>query len=342
MEKVRYGVVGYGDCGQVHCRILSSLPSASLEVICDLDERKLDLARKLYPKSRFYHEIDEIFANEEIEAISICTPHNTHFDLSKKAFSRKVHVLCEKPLAITIEDSEEMIRKARENGVYLGYISQHRFEFAPSLLKREIERGILGDIISTSISVKWKKERDYYEGSWKGNKSKAGGGVIINQGIHMIDVASWLNGGISSVYAMSRTSRDYIDVEDNAVVLVEYENGAFGVFDFSTSTNPFLGTGLEVVGSKNTVKLFEGRILKWGGKTPEEIQNLNDRIAKIDEKSWGKKYFGYGHIYQIKEFVESILNKREPIVNGEEGKKVLEIVVAIMNSSVEGRRIKIN
>jgi UDP-N-acetyl-2-amino-2-deoxyglucuronate dehydrogenase len=332
---VNYGIIGYGNAGVVHHRILSRIRNVSVVGIYDTEEARRKAAKDMGIKA--YADLPSLI--EKVDAVSICTPHNTHAPLAITALRSGVDVICEKPIATNRLDAYKMIQASEENRKLLGVISQHRYEVANMLLKSEIDKGKLGRLISTSISVKWRKEASYYS-DWHGNMERCGGGVLITNAIHMIDVAAWLNGGIKAVYAMSKNVRA-MEVEDNVMALVEYPNDSFGVFDCSTSTNPFFGSALEVVGSDNSVRLFDGMIVFWGGKSQEEIRRLNEQIRKLNKRTWGKKYFGYGHVFQIEDFINCIKNRSTLAVDGIEGTKALEAVLAIMESAKTGSRIKL-
>ena len=209
------------------------------------------------------------------------------------------------------------------------------------LVKNAIDTGDIGELISTSINVKWSKSEEYYQW-WQGKMAYAGGGVLINQAIHAIDLAQWFNGGISTVHAYTKSQRPYLEVEDNAVVLVEYNNYTFGVFDCSTSVNPFFGTSLEIIGSKNSLRLFDGRIVFWGGKSDGEIEKQNKLFEEMDAETWGKKYFGHGHIYQINDFVSALNEDRSPLICGEDGRATLEIILSIIESAKTNKIITLN
>jgi len=337
MKKIKYGIIGFGNAGIVHAKVLNSIKNVDLVAICDINPRKTSLARNLY-KVNLYKDFRTMIKKENLDGVSICLPHYLHSGVSIFCMKNKINVLCEKPIATRIVDADKMIKCSYKNKVLLGTIFQHRFEPINLMIKKEIESDKLGSLISTSISVKWKKTKDYYL-NWQGNKHMAGGGVLINQAIHFIDLAQWFNGGIKSVIGNMKTEREYITVEDNAIAMVFYNNNSFGVFDCSTSSNPFFGSTIEIIGSLNSIKICDGHIVFWGGKTDNAIKKINFEINKLDRKFWGKKYFGYGHIFQIKDFIKSISLNKLPSVGGEDGKQALKIVLAIINSSKNNKKI---
>ncbi len=340
-DDVRYGVIGYGVAGKEHARIVHDYSSANLTAICDIDENKRRSAVERYKKARVYSSVDDMLSSEKLHVVSICTPHNTHCPISIKCFQKGISVLCEKPIATSIEDAEKMIMEASKNGTCLGVISQYRVEYAPALLKTYVEEGKLGKIISTSVNVKFYRPREYYDGTWKGSLSEAGGGVLINQAIHMIDLAMWINGNISLFYSLSSSVRDYIDVEDNCVAVVRYSNGAFGTIDVSTSANPDFGMRLEVIGDRYSVVISGKDITYWGGKSKSEIRIFKNEIQKINYVLFQGRYFGYGHFCQIEDMISCVKRGGCPIITGEDALNTLRTVIGLMSNGVANRNKEI-
>lgn len=340
-DAFNYAVVGYGNAGSAHAGTIDLLDSARLVAICDINNERLKIASRKHPHANLYDDIESMLSSEQIDIISVCTPHNTHCPITVRALEHKVNVLTEKPIATKLEDADKMICAASENGVKLGVVSQWRYERAPVLLKEKIDNGELGKIISTSINLKWEKDEDYYKDTWKGRMEESGGGVVINQAIHMIDLARWFNGEITSVNAIAATSRNYIDVEDNLVGIINYSNGAFGSIDFSTSTNPEFGTYIEVVGSNYAVKLSKREIVGWGNKKQSEITKFNKQIHDENKFSFGKPYFSRAHISQINDFINSVRSDKDLSSSCIEAKNTLRSVLAIMKSAKELKEVRI-
>jgi predicted dehydrogenase len=303
-KRIKYGIVGLGTAGRIHAEALKNVSGTELLAICDISDNKRELARRLYG-ARIYTDFATMALDRELDAVSICLPHHLHASASIAFLKREISVLCEKPLATTIADSHEMIEAAQANNALLSVVFQHRYEMINQLIMQEIQQGLLGKIISTSISIKWQKASGYYNG-WQGKIAEAGGGVLINQAIHYVDLAQWFNGGCEVVYGMAVTARPNISVEDNAIALVVYKNGAFGSFDCSTCVNPMMGSGLDIVGSNYSIRTRDGEIVIWGRKTSAEINNLNEQIRQHGKFRPGKNYYGYGHKLQIQDFVQCI------------------------------------
>jgi len=329
--KIRFGIVGFGVAGRIHAEAIRNVYCAELVAICDISERKREMARRLYGVS-VYADLVNMADDDEVDAVSICLPHHLHASATITFLQMQKSVLCEKPLATSVADAQLMIKAAQASNTMLGVVFQHRYEMINQFIREEINQGLLGKIISTSVSVKWQKNPVYYRG-WQGNISESGGGVLINQAIHFIDLAQWFNGGGKEVYGMSITARDHLSVEDNAIALVVYKNGAVGAIDCSTCANPMMGSGLDIIGSNYSIRTRDGEIVSWGRKSSNEIESLNEKFRQHGKFKPKQNHYGYGHALQIQDFIQSIQEVKQPLVTGEDGLSALKIVLAIIESA---------
>ncbi|HIH31307.1 TPA: Gfo/Idh/MocA family oxidoreductase [Candidatus Woesearchaeota archaeon] len=336
---IRYGIIGYGDAGMVHQKVISRLSNiAELTAIYDIDENK---------KEMIENKLNGVFAVDNInqllkyvDAVSICTPHNTHYKLAEELLLNGKDVLIEKPVAIKLDDAQKLAYIAQQENRVTATIFQHRYEPVNVWIKEHLDLGKLGDLLSISVQIKWSKHSNYYD-SWKGKLDEAGGGVLINQAIHFIDLANWFGDGIKEVYTNNIQHRS-IEVEDNAIVSLKFKSDAIGLIDASTSAQKHIGTTVEIVGTKDTIKTYEGRILAWTSKSDNDIVNMNAHIASIDAETWGKKYFGHGHIYQIEEFVKRCIDRMPPQIGVLEGAKTLAVVLSMYESMRLKQPVKVN
>lgn len=335
---LEYGIVGFGWAGKTHAKVINEKLSKKvrLTAVCDIDQSRLNEVSNQGVKT--YLSLTKMLEQESLDGISICTPHFHHHQMCIKASRRKVPFLVEKPIATDYDSAVQIINESNKYGVNSSAVLQHRFELVNRLVKDAIDSEELGEMISTAVNVKWRKDDSYYD-NWHGSLEECGGGVLITQAIHMIDIASWFNYGVESVIGEVRTQRPGIEVEDNAIALVKYRNKAFGVIDCSTSTSPMMGSNLEILGSNGSIKLKDGKILYWGTRSQDEIDEMNNNIGKIDSQTWGKNYFGYGHIFQIEDFINSIIEDRKPLIGLEEGLDTLKIVLSIYESSRRGYEV---
>jgi predicted dehydrogenase len=249
-------------------------------------------------------------------------------------------VLSEKPLEVTMERAEEMIRICDENQVKLACIFQSRFNPAYKRLKKAIDDGKLGKILLGNAYIKWYRPEEYYSSSpWRGTLKGDGGAALINQGIHTIDLLQNVMGPVKSVTAKVKTTVHNIEGEDLGVAIIEFESGGLGVIEGSTATYPGYPERLEVFGEKGSVILEGGKITAWNVK--DEVKN--DGQAAPDKPGSGASDpmaidYAY-HKFQIEDFADAIRENRDPIITGREGLKALALIRAVYESSDSGKRI---
>ena len=340
MSKIKYGIIGFGWAGRVHARVLNKFKDkVTLQAVCDTNCLRLEEAFKEFGIRKFLDY--RLLLNSGIDAVSICTPNYLHSEMILNALNRGIHVICEKPLCIKQEEIEKIKKEKRNSQSLFEYILHHRFEPINQELKKAIENNELGEIISGSIIVKWRKDSSYYigENSWRGKKETAGSGVLMTQAIHAIDLMQWFLGDVKKVYGKCLSILPTIEVEDNAMALLEYKNGAIGLLDCSTSLNPNFGTSIQIVGREYSVILHDGRIVKWGGLSKAEVRVRNKEIIQLESETIKKKYFGYGHIFQIHNFINAISGKGVPKISIDEAERSLKIIWAILESSIIDKEI---
>ncbi|RLF14151.1 MAG: gfo/Idh/MocA family oxidoreductase [Thermoprotei archaeon] len=330
---VRAAVVGLGAIGPVHIKGYLQCEHAELVAVCDT---RKELVKKWSKELKVdgYTSYIELLKREDIDAVSICTPHYLHAPMTIAAAVHGKHVLVEKPMATSLMEADEMIKACREAGVKLGVIFQSRFAEGPRKVKKAIEEGKLGKIVMAEAIVKWfRSDTKYYHAdkwaeSWRGKWSTEGGGALINQAIHTIDLFQWFLGPVDHLYGLYGTYTHTIEVEDAAVAVLKFKNGALGVIEGTVSMpKEYQVTRISILGSKGYVVLDGTEIKVWKVEGEE--------IAKEEKEEGVKETLKVApdlHALQIKDFVESIIENREPLVNGEEGRKSLEIIIAIYMS----------
>lgn len=328
---IGFAIVGTGAIAQVHARAIASIDSARLVGVFDTaSERCREFAA--CHGCRAYATMEELFADREVAAVSICTPSGLHAPYAIMAARAGKHFVTEKPMAITHTQLDEMIAAAEENGVKAAVIVQKRFSDSAEKVKQAIEKGWLGRIYSADCFLRYYRTEEYYtqNGGWRGTWALDGGGALMNQGIHGVDLVQYLMGGVKTVVAHCRTAARPIETEDHAYLLAEYENGAMGVIHSSTVCYPGLPCTITVCGEKGTVVLQEDTIVKWDveGKSwePEKktgVSSHRDPMAfPIDN-----------HIIQLRDLIEAIEQDRQPVVDLYKGRRAVDIILAAYESS---------
>jgi UDP-N-acetyl-2-amino-2-deoxyglucuronate dehydrogenase len=241
VDTLRTAVVGCGKVGHLHAKALSRAPESLFVAACGRDLARTEKFAAEY-KVKPYCYFDEMLARERVQALAICTPHPLHALHAVKAAQAKVHVLIEKPLASTLEDCDAILDAAKEHDVKVGMISQRRF-FAPCVrVKKAIEEGKLGRPILGSVTMYgWRDEKYYRSDPWRGSWFEEGGGVLVNQAPHQLDLLHWYMGRVEELFGFwANLNHPYIEVDDTAVAVLRFENGALGNIVVSNSQNPAL------------------------------------------------------------------------------------------------------
>ena len=260
-DPIRFGVIGCGTIHQNHCDALSAIEGAVLAAVCDTAEDKASEAAKKYGVAHFQNMADMW---QYVDAVAICTPSGMHASMGVEAARQGKHVLTEKPVDIHFSAANSLLQACEEAGVKHACISQHRFAEGIQRTKRAVDNNELGPIVQADCYNKWYRTQAYYDsGDWRGTWNLDGGGCLMNQGVHYVDMIQWIMGGVQAVRALTKTMAHDIEVEDTACALVEFKNGAVGVIQGSTSVYPGMAEKLEIHGRHGTVVVEGDRIKTW-------------------------------------------------------------------------------
>jgi predicted dehydrogenase len=342
-EKVRTAIVGCGKIAVTHAGALRALEESDFVACCDTDEGRASAMAEEYGVPHVFTDARELFTSGLIDAALICAPHPAHCPLVTMAAEAGVHVLCEKPISVSLAEADQMVEAAEKAGVTFGVIFQRRFWPSAQRIRRAIDDGKLGKLTLGECSVRiWRPESYFASDTWRGKWATEGGGVLMNQAVHAIDQFQWFMGPAVEVVGRYATLRhgDYIDVEDTAVATVVFANGALGTIQAASTFDPGFGFRVAVHGDAGTA------VSVW--ENPEGRQGINDvwTIPGEEEQRlvWeqaedNRPGFPEFHALQIQDFLQALLEKRQPAVTGAEGRKSLEIILAIYESSRTGRPI---
>ncbi len=347
MSKIRFGIIGGGMIGPFHAEAISQLDDAELIGVATTREKTAKPFAEKFGVKAWYTDYRKLLQRDDIDVVNICTPPFLNEEITTSAAKEGKHVLVEKPIAINLRQADRMIEACQRAGVKLGVIFQSRFNKDVKRIKEAIDKGDFGKLIMADAYIKWFRTQEYYDsGAWRGTWDKEGGGALINQAIHTIDLLQWFIGEVDSLYAFIDTTIHKIEVEDVVVAALRFKNGAMGVIEGSTAIYPGMQRKMEIHGEKGMV-IFEGDEIKlWDfvgqekeGKEEEKVRGLEDK--KLGDTSSDPTHHSVeNHKLQIKDFVEAIRKDTEPFVNGLEGRKALEIVRAIYKSAKTKKMIK--
>lgn len=340
-EKIGFGIIGAGMISSFHARSIKELEGAELVAIAG---RSKENAQKLAEEFNvpFYLDYHELLRRNDIQVINICTPSGLHMEPTLAAAKAGKHVIVEKPLEINLERADRMIEACRSSGVKLACIFQNRFFSETVRLREAVDSGRLGKLILGDAYVKWYRDQQYYDSvDWRGTLEGDGGAALINQSIHTIDLLQWIMGPVDTIFGKTGTFTHKIEGEDLGLAILNFSSGAMGVIEGSTSTYPGFPERLEVHGEKGSIILEGGNIKAWIIQGEEQIPADHGPEKKGVGASSPMAISYKGHKAQIGDMIEAIRMDRDPIVDGHEAKKSLQIVRAIYQSSASGQMVKL-
>jgi predicted dehydrogenase len=336
------GIIGGGGISETHSKAASEIDGVELVAFFGRNKQKVDRLAATFG-GRAYHDFDSFLNHKPMDLVIIGSPSSLHGEQGIAAARSGLHVLTEKPIDTTTKAADELIKECERAGVKLGVCYQDRF--APDLfhLKNLIESGDLGKPILGSGYIKWYRPPSYYaESDWRGTSTFDGGGTLINQGIHTIDLLLWLMGDVTSVYARAATFLHNIPVEDTLVATLEFANGALGTIESTTSVYPGYDRRVEITGEQGTVLVERSRIARADLKTissDELVSAAGDTNASSSSPIISDVS---GHRLLIEDFLEAIDLDRPPFCDGREGRRSLALVEAIYESARTNRPINLS
>lgn len=336
MEKIKAAVIGCGNISVMHLDSISALDEARLVAVCDIKKDRADAAAEKY-RTVAYTDYREMFEKEKPDVVHLCLPHYLHTVVACDAFRAGIHVLSEKPQSIRYEDAAEAVRLAEECNVLYGVIFQCRYNTPSQLVKKRILDGRLGPVKCGRSILTWYRPDDYYCGSdWKGTWDKEGGGVIIDQAIHSLDLANWFIDSTPVQVQSSLHNRNHsiMVVEDSAEGLIKYENGC--VFGFYAMNNYLVDEPIEIrlVCENGTATLsYDEATIRYKDGTVETVHNQPQKIVSY---TGGKPYWGTQHAVQIDQFYRAVAGIEPLEISGREALKIQRIICDIYANNDSG------
>ncbi len=341
---MKYALIG---CGRISPNHIVAAKANGLEMvgICDIDPDAMHDKSVKFDLGDVPHYTDhkEMLAKEKPELVAVATESGKHAMIALDCIDNGCHVIIEKPIALSLGDADEIIRRAKEKGVKVCANHQNRFNRSIRKIREAIDKERFGKMFYGTAHIRWCRDREYYDrANWRGTWDQDGG-ALMNQCIHNIDLLRWMLGDeVEEVVGMTdRLNHPYIEAEDLGIALVRFKNGAYGIIEGTTDVYPKnLEETLYLFGQKGTVKA--------GGESVNRIEEwrFSDYLDEADEikKEFAENppnVYGYGHTPLYADMVDAIKNDREPYVNGEAGRRALELVLAIYLSASKGEIVKL-
>ncbi len=341
MKKQRFAILGCGRIAPRHFESLTQLKGAEIVACADIQfERATQFAEKY--KIKAFKSLEELLSWGEFDVISICTPSGSHAEHSIAAMKAKKHVVVEKPMALRLSDADAMIEASTKNHVRLFVVKQNRYNLPVLALRQALEQGRFGKLTLGTVRVRWCRPQAYYDhDNWRG-KWATDGGVFSNQASHHIDLLEWCMGEVDTVYAKTATQLAKIECEDTGVVVLKFKSGALGIVEATTATRPKdLEGSLSILGEKGSVEI--------GGFAVNQIRHFNFTQPLPSDQETIEKFsnnppnvYGFGHMSYFQNVLDALNGTAEPLVDGLEGKKSLELITAIYVSAETGSEIKVH
>lgn len=353
----KIAILGCGKVAHLHAKAIGNLENATLAAVWSRSENTARTFAKQY-KVPFYTEISELIQQEKIDLAIVCTPHPFHLHPVLEAAAAGANILVEKPLASTLEDSDKIIAACKNAGVKLGVISQRRWYEPVKRVKAAIDAGKIGKPVFGTINMLGWRDKDYYDADeWRGTWKMEGGGVLVNQAPHQLDILLWFMGEIDEVYGLWRNlNHPYIEVEDTAVAIVKSKNGAIGNIIVSNSQKPGIYGKVHVHGENGAsvgVQTDGGAMFIAGmsgileppvndiWSVPGE-EKLLEKWKKSDAAHFSKSNPMVFYMErQIEDFLDAIKTGSEPLVTGEDGRRTVELFTAIYRSTRDNKPVKL-
>lgn len=364
MSKLRFGLIGCGSIGPTHAGALAQIDEVELIAVADPIVARAKSVADKFGVHRVYSSDVELLADREIDAVAIATPSGMHSEHAVRALRAGKHAIIEKPMDVSLEACDRLVAAERESGKKVAIISQHRFDHATKVVRDALLGGRLGKLVLVDMSVKWWRTQQYYDsGDWRGTWKLDGGGALMNQGVHTVDLLQWLAGPVRSVHALMRTAgHERIEVEDVVVASLEFANGAIGTLTATTAAFDGLPARLDLFGTEGSAVLEGDRIrmlktkdgqidvtqkaashavsVAMGGTASvkdETARRLAEAAAADPGEVWGDS-----HREQFRDFVAAIQTNRRPLIDAVEGRKPVEIILAVYESARTGRPVSLD
>ncbi len=356
-----FGIVGCGVIAPTHAGAIRQIPGASVVGAADvIRDKAAEFAHK-FEIPAAYGSVEELLMECPCDAVAVCTPSGLHAEVAVKAMRAGKHVVIEKPMDVSTEACDLLIQTASETGRKLTVISQHRFDLGTRVAKQAIESGKLGRIVLADASVRWYRTQEYYDsGDWRGTWALDGGGALMNQGVHTVDLLQWLAGDVQSLTAHTSTAtHERIETEDIAIALLKFSNGALGSITATTSAYPGFPVRIDIYGTEGSLVLEGDRLREMRLKSGEVFEGERAAAHALSVAQGGTKsveeeavhaagaaadpgaLWGDSHRDQIIDFIGAVMNDRSPLIDGAAARKPVAIIKAVYLSSQTGKSVSI-
>lgn len=339
MTALNFALIGCGRIARKHVDAIANAPDAKLVAVCDTDRARANaIASKLGIPS--FTDIDDMLRSvPEIDVVNVLTPTGYHAQHVVRAAGYHKHIVVEKPMALRLEDADEMILACDRAGVRLFVVKQNRYNLPVQRLRTALEAGRFGKLVMGTVRVRWCRRQAYYDqDAWRGTW-ELDGGVLANQASHHVDLLMWMLGDVESVYAKTATRLVDVETEDTAAVVLQFTSGALGIIEATTATRPVdLEGSLSILGERGAVVIAGFAVNELVTWKFEDHQAEDDTVIEAS-RTMPENVYGFGHQAFIENVVQTIRGRGAALVDGLQGRKSIEVINAIYESVHTGREV---
>jgi predicted dehydrogenase len=342
-----FGIIGLGMIAEFHAKAIENMKGARLVAGFDPVPGRAEAFAKNHG-CRGYDKIEDFLKDPDLEIVTVATPSGLHMDGAVAAANAKKHVIVEKPLDVTPEKCQAIVDACKKNNVKLSGIFPSRYHEVSQVIKKAIDEGRFGKIAFADAQIKWYRTQEYYDsGAWRGTWKMDGGGCLMNQGIHAIDLLQWFMGPVEEVSAfMNTVGHERIEVEDTCAATLRFANGAVGTIEGTTCAYPGFLKRIEIMGTEGTAVMEEENLIKWEFKneTPQDKairEKYSDATATGGGAADPSAIGFHGHQRLFEAFVDALDKGKEPDITGESASKAVRIICAAYQSAREGRPVRL-
>lgn len=336
MARWRFGLIGCGSIADMHVEAIRQIEHASLMIVSSRDEEKAKAVAGI-ASCDWTTDYKELLKRADVDIVCVTTSSGSHAAIGIDVLEAGKHLVVEKPIAMNAKDAQALIDKAEEKGLTISVISQRRFERHCQAIKRVLGGGGLGKLLLAEVSLPYFRSQAYYDSAeWRGTVSQDGG-VLMNQGIHCLDLMLWFAGKVKTVFGKTATQTHHIEAEDLGLAILRFESGAYGTIMASTSVTPGYAASISLYGERGAIKLEGFDIVRWSVPGWDEPKQLDMKTSSgvSDPKNIVSDY----HQSQLINVMDAIESGVQPISSGADGKRAVQLIEAIYQSAAEGKEI---
>lgn len=336
---MNFAIIGCGVIAYTHAVALKQIEGARLYAACDIIPEKADSYAQEHGAEKVYYDYMEALADEAVDIVCVCVPSGLHGQVVTDAARAGKAIVCEKPMEITVEKMEEIVKVVEETGVKMQCIFQRRMMPAAIRVRELVRQGRLGRVVLADAYLKYYRDQDYYDSAgWRGTWDMDGGGALMNQGVHGVDLILWmLDDQVESIYGKARTLARNIEVEDTAAALLQMKGGELCVIESATSTYPGFSTTFKIYGTEGTVAFNDEGILEWNFLDTENIPQRPDEGGEVVGGAQNPVAIGnLGHIMLLRDIMEAVESDRPPMIPPQEAMDAVRVICGIYESTKTG------